>query len=213
VNKYPHLAADIALVELSCYRWNKQSDWPLLVVPSIVAQTKIIERSIIQVTVKQDGTNEIKVTQEGGPKTESKVTLTEEAFWESLTNRAPNEYAAAKDLIDEYRSRDGVNIEPTVSALVARLSTPNPGQTLSVFFVDYLGHLAVWPHSIKDQLRRVGLDQGLVESYHAVMKKLFKLPAHRKELWRNLSDVDLPAFRVAVDAFIKDVQAAEPEEQ
>ena len=55
VNTYPNLANDVALVELSCYRWKRDSDWPLLVVPSIVARTEIVERSVIQVTVKQDG--------------------------------------------------------------------------------------------------------------------------------------------------------------
>src|SRR3989442_7228924 len=39
IRKYPSLAADLALIELSCYRWQPESDWPLLVVPSIVNRT------------------------------------------------------------------------------------------------------------------------------------------------------------------------------
>ncbi len=40
--KYPHLATEVALVELSCHRWKPTSDWPLLIVPRIIARTEIV---------------------------------------------------------------------------------------------------------------------------------------------------------------------------
>ena len=94
VNKYPHLATDIALVELNCYHWRPDADWPLLVVPTLAARTEIVERSVIQVTVTQEG-HQVEVHQEGVQKKtgeRKQVSLTEEAFWELLAEQAPVEY-------------------------------------------------------------------------------------------------------------------------
>jgi hypothetical protein len=48
------------------------------------------------------------------------------------------------------------------------------------------------------------LDESPVEPYHTKVKDLFRLPPQRKEFYRNLSKIDPPALRVAVDAFRED---------
>jgi hypothetical protein len=98
VNRYPHLATDVALVELECYRWKREEDWPLVVVPSVVARTEIVERSVIQVTVKQDRDHQVDVLQERTEEQDrgrKRVSLTEEAYWELLLEQAPDDYADA----------------------------------------------------------------------------------------------------------------------
>jgi hypothetical protein len=63
INKYPHLAMNVALIELQCYHLVEDEQWPLLVVPSLLARTEIIERSIVQVNVTLDGSYQVKAEQ------------------------------------------------------------------------------------------------------------------------------------------------------
>ena len=212
VNKYPHLATDIVLVELSCYRWKPEADWPLLVVPAIVARTEIVERSVIQVTVKQDGAYQVEVRQEGAEKKtgeRKRVTLTEEAFWELLMESAPEDYEMARNLIEKYRAKDGVTVDPTESSIVGRLDIQDTGQQASMFFINKSGYLCVWPYTIRDQLVRAGLDRGLVEPYYVELRDIFGVPKNRKELARRISELDLDDFVSAVDTFGENIQRAE----
>lgn len=133
VNRYPHLATDVALVELQCYFWQQESDWPLLVVPSIVARTEIVQRSVIQVTVKPDVSYELNVRQEKAEdegRSGKRLTLTEEAFWELLGEQSPEGYKGARHLIDRYREMDGIVINPMESSLVVRLDIQDTGEQL-----------------------------------------------------------------------------------
>ncbi len=62
VNRYPHLATNVGLVELQCY--TMPDDHDILVVPSVVARTQIVERSIVQVSLSPDVNHQITVEQE-----------------------------------------------------------------------------------------------------------------------------------------------------
>jgi len=216
VNRYPHLAIDVALVELRCYRWKQEQDWPLLVIPGISARTEVVERSIIQVTVQQGGTYQLDARQEG---TEDKtgarkrVTLTEEAFWELLMEQAPEEYETIRRLIDRYRERDSITIDPTESSIVVRLAVQDTGQQASMFFVDKSAQLCVWPRTIADQLAKAGLGRELVESYDARMRGILKMSKERKEFARTIAAVDVDEFAAAVDAFMEQIQVAERVEE
>ena len=123
VSKYPHLATGVILVELSCYQWETQkSSWPLLVVPSVVARTEIVERSVIQITLDGKGAHQIDVKQEKAEEKgkRKRVTLTEEAFWGLLKNRSPKNYDMVRQIISEYRDRDGIQIEPAEGSMIIR---------------------------------------------------------------------------------------------
>jgi hypothetical protein len=209
VNKYPNLANDVALVELSCYRWKRDSDWPLLVVPSVVARTEIIERSVIQVTVKQDGTHQVDVRQEKAEKEDKgrkRVTLTEEAFWELLMEQAPECYEDIRHIIEEFRATDGITIDPTTAGVAARFQVPDTSEQVTVFFVYTSGELCVWPDTLRNQLSRAGIDPELVRRYSDRTRSILKMPRNRKEFSRSVAELDLKELISAVHEFIEEVQ-------
>ena len=136
VNKYPHLATDVTLVELACYRWESEGDWPLLVVPNVVARSEIVERSVVQVTLKSDGVYQVDARQESVGESNSdrkRVTLTEEAFWELQMESTPGEYETARSLVDRYQDRTSITIEPRESSVVVHLDVQDTGQQTSLF--------------------------------------------------------------------------------
>ena len=212
VNKYPHLAIDVVLVELQVYQWNsKEVVWPLLVVPSIVAKTEIIERSVVQITINKEGAHNIDVRQEKSKdKGIQKVSLTEEAFWELFKKQVPESYEAARNLIDVYKEKDGININPADVSIVVRLDIHDSGYRASTFYVNQNGQLGVWPQTIASQLEKAGLDRRLAEDYGNEMRKVLKMPERRVELSCPVNKVNLDLFKSVVDDFIEKVQLATP---
>jgi hypothetical protein len=82
VNKFPGLAMDVALVELQCFLLGEKEQWPLLIVPRVVACTEIVERSVVQVTLTREGEPLVDVRQEktaGEGAGRKRVSLTEES--------------------------------------------------------------------------------------------------------------------------------------
>ena len=208
INKYPHLATDVALVELNCYQWEPTKNWPLLVVPSIVARTEIVERSVIQVTIESGEAHQVEVRQEkastkGEPG--KKVTLTEEAFWELLMAQAPDEYKAARDLVERYRENESIQIDPTESSLVVRLNIQDTGRQASLFFIDSHARLRTWPTTIGNQLRNAGINRNLIDLYESEMRRILRAGKKRKEFACVISEVNLVDFKSAVDVFIKKI--------
>lgn len=213
VNKYPHLATDVVLVELNCYQWEPQKNsWPLLVVPSIVARTEIVERSVIQITLDKTGAHQIDVKQERAEEKDKRkrVTLTEEAFWELLKKRSPDNYKKVHDIINKYREKDGIRIDPGEGSIVVRLNIPDSGEQVSIFFVTKNAELKVWPRTIVRQLSEAGFDPGLGESYAGQIRNLMKISENRTEYGRSIREVNIDKFISAVDAFIRGVQLAKP---
>lgn len=212
VNRYPHLATDVALVELECYRWKPEEDWPLVVVPSVVARTEIVERSVIQVTVKQDGDHQVDVRQERTEEQDrgrKRVSLTEEAYWELLREQAPDDYADARRLIDRLRETDGIVVVPGESSLTVRFDIPHTEVQASVFFIRTDGTLYVWAQTTLDsQLRRAGLDPDLARRYAERMRRIMEMPPSRVEFNRHISGVDVREFLDAVMDFIAEVRRA-----
>jgi hypothetical protein len=215
VNKYPHLAAALALVQLNCYKWKSKSQWPLLVVPNIIARTQIVERSVIQVTLKREGNYDVDVRQEGaGEKGKGRVRLplAEDAFWELLREQAPDWHETARRLIDRYREREGITIEPGEGSIVVRLDVLDTGQQVSTFFIDKYAYLHCWPGTVGNQLARAGLNPSIAESYEIDMRKILKKGKQKQDFARPIGEVNHQEFADAADAFIQKVQLAEPNE-
>ena len=211
VNRYPHLAMDVGLVEMQCYRWTNESSWPLLVVPSIVARTEVVERSVVQITIKKDGDHQIDVRQEKAePKGHKKVTLTEESFWEILQHESPDSFEKVKALIEEYRNREGIVAEPTEGSIVIRLDIQDTGYRASTFYVTKTGLLGVWPVTIGDQLEKAGLDRRLAEDYGNRIKDLIKMPGQNVLYSRKIQEVNIETFKSIVDQFIESLRDAKP---
>ncbi len=53
IQSAPHMQYSLGFVELKCYRQDKQSDWPLIVVPSLVQKTKEITRAVVKVVYEE----------------------------------------------------------------------------------------------------------------------------------------------------------------
>ena len=214
VNRYPHLATNVALVELHCYRWAEGKDiWPLLVVPTIVAQTEIVERSIVEITLNKEGTYDIDVKQEKTRPTDKgrkRITLTEEAFWELLKEQSPNNYENIRQLIDGYRERDGINIEVGEGGIIVRLAIQDSGQQITLFFVTKSAELWVWPQTVDRQLDKAGFERLLGKNYSIEMRGILKMPEKRVELGRSIQEVDVNRFKSAVDTFIENIRLAKP---
>jgi hypothetical protein len=209
INKYPHMAISMALVELNCFHEKEGQDWPLLVVPSIVAQTRIVERSVIQVTVKSEGAYEVEVQQEIEKEGRKGVTLTEEAFWELLKAQSPNNYTSAHTLINKYKEDEKVTVDPTESSVVVKFGITDSGEQVSLFFIDKKAQLHIWPNTIRQKLEKAGLNPGLADSYESTMRRILKAGEH-KEFTCPIEKVDVGEFIAAVDAFIETLRFAEP---
>ena len=53
IQSAPHMQYSLGFVELNCYRLDKQSDWPLVVVPNLIQKTKEITRAIVKVVYEE----------------------------------------------------------------------------------------------------------------------------------------------------------------
>ena len=85
--------------------------------------------------MQQEGKCQIDVRQErtgDTAGTRKRVTLTEEAFWELLNQQASQEFNAVHSLIDRYRKRESITIDPTESSIVVRLNIQDTGQQASI---------------------------------------------------------------------------------
>ena len=152
VNKYPHLAPTVELIELQCYQLKQNESWPLLVVPSIVARTEIVERSVIQVTVTQAGEYTVEVQQEKPVEPDRRrIRLSEEAYWELLKELEPNGYQQVEKLIAHYREKDGVTVEAVETSIGVKLILQDTGQHVSIFHVSKIGKIYTW---VEDAIRQ-----------------------------------------------------------
>jgi hypothetical protein len=215
VNKQPGLALNLALIELQCFKQKEDSDWPLLLVPTVVKRTEIVERSVVQVSVLDGRATEIRVEQEKtepGRPGKPRVSLTEEAFWELFSQRSRSNYPAGKRLIDKYRSAPGVGVYPGGNSLAVRYDMHDTGQLVSLFFITTNGRLVVWPDTLAAQLQNVGYDPRLVDDYRSWVKREFKASRAKKEFSAQLASLDLQRFPKAVDAFLDALEKATPVE-
>lgn len=177
-----------------------------------MARTEIVERSVIQITLNQTGAHQIDVKQEKAEEKEKRkrFPLTEEAFWELLKKRSPDNYENVRQIIDEYRERDGISIDPAEGSMIVRLSIPDSGEQVSVFFVTKNAELRVWPRTVVRQLKEAGFDPSLGESYAAQMRNIMKMPEKKTEFGRPMREVNIDKFKSAVDTFIRNIQLAQP---
>lgn len=68
IQSAPHLQFTLGFVELRCFRLEQNLDWPLVVIPHIVAKTKEITRAVIKV-IYEEKKPEIQVSTIEGEKT------------------------------------------------------------------------------------------------------------------------------------------------
>lgn len=205
VNRYPHLATNVGLIELHCYMAPDLSD-EIIAVPSIIAKTQILERSIIEVTIVPDLQHQISAKQiknpDGGP-------LSEDAFWTDLKQKSPASMEKAKKILDHFGKYPEIQLKMRRSAIVARMDLPESDQRLSLFFINTDGKLVCWPSTILVQLENAGLDQNLGTEYEAELSKLLKQKSKSLSIHYPVENVNVDVFISTVDNFIQRVLKAQ----
>lgn len=83
IQSAPDMHYSMGFVELRCYRFNKDSTWPLIVIPHFVAKTKEITRAVVKVVYEQEKP-EIEVFTPEDEKTSSTGNTTFDEFIASL---------------------------------------------------------------------------------------------------------------------------------
>jgi hypothetical protein len=213
INKYPHLAMNVALIELRYFHLVEDKQWPLLVVPSPLARTEIIERSIVQVNVTLDGSYQVKAEQKkmGATEKTSRTPLTEDEFWEKLEHQDAQSSENARKLIDYYRDKDGVHLEPRQNSIAVHLFAPESGQRISLFIIRTDGVIECWRTTVGDQLENGGLNRELMIEYVSDLKPMLNQKTKSLSIYSSAKDVDVEAFKLVVDRFIDRVKWAEPD--
>lgn len=213
INKYPHLAMNVALIELQCFQLAEDEQWPLLVVPSLLARTEIIERSIVQVNVSIDGTYRVKAKQRKIAEVEktSRTPLTEDEYWEKLKHEDERSYDKARILIDYYRNKDGIHLRPRQNSIAIHMFAPESGQRISLFFIRTDGVIECWHSTIAEQLGKAGLARELLDEYLQELKPMLKQRTKSLSIYSPAKDVDVDALILVVDRFIDRIMHAEPD--
>ena len=212
INKYPHLAVNVALVELKCFQLDEKEDWPLLVVPTVVAKTEIVERSIVQVNVAADGAVTVTAEQEkmDAAPSASRARLSEDEFWERLKAQDPHSLGKARQLIRHYAEKEGVSIRPRDNSIAVHLHLPESGQRISLFFIRTDGTFESWHGTIAKQMAKGGLDEQLMGAYVHDLEVILKQHKKKWSINSPLIEVDVDELILAVDRFILKLIQAEP---
>lgn len=95
IQSAPHMQYSMGFVELQCYKLDKKSDWPLVVVPNLVTKTNEVTRAIVKV-VYEEKKPEIEVATPDDEKSPTGKT-NQSVFFASL----PSEF---KDIFEHYIS-------------------------------------------------------------------------------------------------------------
>lgn len=202
-NRYPHLATNVGLVELQCYT---MSDNPsdILVVPSIVARTQIVERSIVQVNLVPNVEHQIIVEQKKSDedKHQGRTPLSEDAFWELLQQQSPDGVNNARRIIDHMSEIPEVFLKMRQSAISFRLIIPDCDQKISLFFITTQGTVEFWPETVLSQFRNAGIDKALAEDYRNRLAKVLKMKRPSLSIYHPVAKVDVVTFLSIVDEFV-----------
>jgi len=138
--------------------------------------------------------------------------LTEEAYWAQLRRNAGESYDVAKRLIDQYRSKPGIEIDPMKSSLVVKYDVHDSRQLVSLFFINAQGRLGVWPEVIARQISRAGLDSTLADAYGEEAREIMHMPRRRKDYYCPIQSVGIKRFTHAVDELLRALGGAVREE-
>lgn len=77
IQSAPHMQYSLGFVELQCFKFNKDEDWPLVVVPSFITKTKEITRAIVKVVYEEKKPEVAVTTPETEKASPSKTSLEE----------------------------------------------------------------------------------------------------------------------------------------
>lgn len=210
INKYPQLAMNIALIELQCFKMREGDEWPIVVVPSILAKTEIVERSIVEVNVSRNGSFEVEVEQKRiiGTKTTERSPLTEDEYWARLKNQNPQAFPVVGNIIEHFRDEDSTSLHPRDNSIAIHMTTPDSGQRISLFFIRTDGVIECWHKTIADQFVKAELDNGLLDSYVQDLTNILHNRTETQSIYDSAENINEGEFIGAVVKFIDSILRA-----
>lgn len=177
IQQTPQLHFTLALVELQVYELNEENK-PLLVIPQIVARTKEITRVVVRVEAKEIQSIRVEVDTEikapGEKKSSPRTTITEEAFFDELTNHVQSEDVSFARQLKQDMEKRGCQIEWKQSSFVVKMRDPGEsGQKLSLLVVPKDGQTYI-RGEFRSQLRSVKIPEQIAIEYARESSRLFK---------------------------------------
>jgi hypothetical protein len=204
INKFPHLATNVGLVELHCYQMPGDFN-DIMVVPSVVAKTEIIERSIVQVILEPDRPHQISVeqTRKEDDGKQGRILLTEEVFWEKLKQQSPASASAMRQIYDHYQDHHPLlYFQMRQSGIVIRMNCPDSDQAISLLILYQAGTIEFWPGTIKNQLEKAGLDPKMGDQYELALSKIIRGKSKSRANYYPVEKVEREELFRIVDDFI-----------
>ncbi len=201
MNRFPHLATNVGLVELRCYTTPDRTD-EIIVFPSVVAKTEIIERSIVQVTLSPDIAHKLNIEQKKIDISEGTgKALTEDLFWELLSRNSPKSVQPAKQILGYFADRPGILLQMRKTAIVVRLELPETEQRLSLFFIDINGNLECWTADLIAKLASLGIDAVHGQEYTAYLATMLKYKRKTFSIYEKVENINKDHLVEAVEKF------------
>lgn len=205
VNRHPGLALNLALVELQCFHFDEKGGWPLVIVPRIVKRTEIVERSVVEVTIIEGAVPKVSVRQQksaAASEDRRGAVLSEDAFWSLMKRQAADVVSGAQKLVEGFRNRPGVFVDPGAASLVIKFEDHESGRLVSLFHIHNKGNLGVWPQTLRRQMADIRHPPEAVEKFIVGTRKALHMPKSRTEFSQSLKVVDMPTFRAEVDGLL-----------
>jgi hypothetical protein len=147
----------------------------------------------------------------GATETTSRTPLTEDEFWEKLEHQDAQSSENARKLIDYYQDKDGIHLKPRQNSIAVHLFTPESGQRISLFIIRTVGVIECWHTTVGDQLDNGGLNRELMMDYVSDLKPMLNQQTKSLSIYPLAKDVDVEAFKLAIDRLIDRVMQAEPD--
>ncbi len=160
LNQTPQLYFTLALVELQVYQPDVDDSQSLLVIPQVVARTKEITRAVVRVEGKDIERISIEVDTkiERERQTGHRFTLSEQDFFDALSQKVPLEYGDFAHKIIEDVEKLGCVIEWKQASYVVKLPDPyGSGKNLTLFVVSKDGD--IYPGWLSGQLKSIDLSE------------------------------------------------------
>ena len=214
INRFSHLSINVGLVELQTFS-NNESEGEFLVVPRVVAQTEIVERTVVQIEIDEDinfsiSSKQSKIMNE--PETRKKKILSDDAFWEVFKRNSPGGAIKAEKLYEHFNNLNEVFMKNRQTAIVARLTLPESNQKVSLFYINKDGTISCQFSRIQEKLVSLGYRNNIADTYYSGLASLFNEHSSQKNIKQNVDSFDVDRFILLVEEFINKVLITDLEE-
>jgi hypothetical protein len=130
----------------------------------------------------------------------------EDAFWELITEQAPDPILTARTLIDKFRSDERFALGLREASIVVESEVPETEVSVPLFFLKSNGKLVCWIRTIGRRLRVAGLLESVSDEYEATMRAVLASPTNPRELARAVDEVSMVGLYDAADRFVRQIE-------